>query len=61
MDRTPELQVEEGYLDKASCRQHLSRELHEPRRFNEVDTNVVVNPVDSSFSNFKELDCLQCI
>jgi len=48
--------VEQGYLDKASCRQHLSCELPESGRFNEVDFNVVLDPVDSSFSGFEELD-----
>jgi len=56
VDRTPELPVEKGYLDKASRRQHLSRELPKSGRFDKIDSNVVVDPIDSSFSGFEELD-----
>jgi len=56
VDSSAEVQVAGGNLDKASLEQHLSSELPQSRGFNEIDSHVVLDSIDSSFSGFKELD-----
>ena len=56
LDSSAEMQVGGEYLNKASLGQHFSSELHQSRGLNEIDTALVLDPIDSSFSGFEELD-----
>jgi len=56
LDCPSELSLEKGNVNQTTHGQHLSGELHQSRRVNEIDSSLVMDSVDFTFDGFEVMD-----